>query len=69
MADRKHQTDQPWAEKGHKPVPRHNTGDSAVSTDHGYQPDKGNLDVTNPPKGGSGVPKCPAGEASSEKKG
>lgn len=26
----------------------------------GYQPNKGKLDVKNPPRGGSGVPKKPA---------
>lgn len=68
MTDRKTQAEQSCVEKGHKPVSRPNQGDSALSIDHGYQPDKGNLDVSNPPKGGSGVPKAPAGESSSEKK-
>jgi hypothetical protein len=56
------------AQKGHQPVAQ-DGGDTGLAgrTDAGYQPSRGNLDVTNPPKGGSGVPKAPAGESSSDK--
>jgi hypothetical protein len=60
--------------KGHQPVTQTNDTASGgilggpLRTDAGYQP-KGNLDVSNPPKGGSGVPKAPVGDVSSDKKG
>lgn len=56
------------AQKGHQPVTQ-DGGDAGIlagRTDAGYQPSRGNLDVANPPKGGSGVPKAPAGDSSSD---
>lgn len=58
-------------QKGHQPVTQ-GGGDAGIlagRTDAGYQPTRGNLDVANPPKGGSGVPKAPAGDSSSDKSG
>jgi len=77
MADQKNQSEKgvvtkdlsgEFAQKGHQPVPQ-DSGDAGLAgrTDAGYQPSRGNLDVTNPPKGGSGVPKAPAGDSSSDK--
>jgi hypothetical protein len=69
MADQKKFSDQSWAEKGHKPVqlPNGDTGNSWMPIGNGYQPNRGNLDVSNPPKGGSGVPKASGGESSTNK--
>jgi len=61
--------DQSWTEKGHQPIPRPNkgVGDFSMPVDNGYQPSRGNLDVSNPPKGGSGVPKASGGDSSTNK--
>lgn len=62
------------AKKGYQPLSQDSdAAGNGISgglfrTGGGYQPDKGNLDVSNPPKGGSGVPKAPAGDGSSDKK-
>ncbi len=62
------------AKKGHQPLSQ--DSDAAgngilgglLRINSGHQPEKGTLDVSNPPKGGSGVPKAPAGDGSSDKK-
>jgi hypothetical protein len=69
MANQKKQSGGSRAEKGYQPVPGPNrgTGDTAMPVDNGYQPNRGNLDVSNPPKGGSGFPKPSGGDSSTSK--
>jgi hypothetical protein len=44
-------------QKGYQPVTVNSQpSDLSFEIRHGYQPDKGSLDVSKPPKGGSGVP-------------
>ncbi len=58
-------------QKGYQPVPL-NRQSAALPfhLDHGYQPNKGTIDVSKPPRGGSGVsPKYDDPKSNSEKKG
>ena len=43
-------------EKGHQPITEGHKPTVIGRVENGFQPTQGNLDVTNPPKGGSGVP-------------